>query len=173
MTSELRCPWPEGIPYAYTSQEGVMKYVNKALAIARGLIRRANSNSVVMFTTIGPDNLLEMRQFIKFHKLKTPQDFGAIMRLANRHMIEKFGLDGQRLFIQNMEPSGFTFGSLFPTNVVTKRTKHEAFPIKSATGDARHMCMNRFMDVPCSNPAVQGNMGMCEVHRPLKHQRTY
>ena len=114
-----------------------------------------------------------MRQFIEFHKIKTPQDFGAIMRLANRHMIETFGLDGQRLFIQNMEPSSFTFGSLFPTNVVTKRTNREAFPIKSATGDARHMCKNRFMDVPCSNPAVHGNMGMCEVHRPLKHQKRY
>ena len=167
--------WPEGIPYGYTTQDGYMKYVNKAIAITRGLIRRANESSVVMFTTIGPSTLFEVKEFIEFHKdkLKTPQDFGAIMRDANRHMIETFGLDGKRLFIQNMEPSCFTFGSLFPTNVVTTRPKRQAFPIKTATGDARNKCRNRYLDVPCQNGAVQGNMGFCEVHRPLQKRRTY
>ena len=153
------------------------KYVDKAVLIGQGMLRRGDSRAVVVMTTIGPNTHEEAIEFRDFNKvdgrpMATPAEFGAMLRQANREMIREFGMDGSRLFVSNMEPSTQQFGDVFPDWQPTPVAP------ESCVAEVEKHCKHNIGTVNrCTKPIAKGCYGQCEEHskltkpKPLAKQR--
>ena len=132
--------------------------------IGQGMLRRGDDRTVVVMTSIGPNTHEEAIEFRDFNKvdgrpMETPAEFGAVLRQANREMIRKFGVDGSRLFVSNMEPSTQQFGDIFPDWQPAPQ------PQESCVTEAEKHCKHKIGGVNrCTAPAVKGCYGKCEEH---------
>ena len=126
--------WPAGRPQHYTSTMDKV-CVDTAEDIASRFIQRSTKNTLCMQVVIGPNNDEDQKQFIEHNNITSCQMFGHVLRQALNEMIIKFGLDGERLRVTNMEPSSFRFNGEHKDHEL-KKAKKAAAAKKKAEKDA-------------------------------------
>jgi len=72
-------------------------------------MRRCTDRSLICFSTIGPNNMKELDEFMLSNGCLSPKECADALHACHVAAINEFGQDGGRCYVTNLEPSKLLF----------------------------------------------------------------